>query len=246
VAMPAPRGPQTVEQLLASLIPTERAIHDTATPADALTRLGETEQLDAGTLASHPAWLGAVLTAMPPDLRVTVVADVTADSELSAIPGPTATAIPPWQIVPARPPSELLDDYHAAQQATGVPWDVLAAIHLVESRMGRIRGPSSAGAEGPMQFLPTTWTSFGNGGDIWSDRDAIFAAARFLRHYGAPADLSAAVLRYNPSIHYVRAVLAYASVMSADERAFFAYYGWKVYVATTAGVFVLPEGYGGN
>jgi membrane-bound lytic murein transglycosylase B len=97
-----------------------------------------------------------------------------------------------------------------------------------------------------MQFLPGTWASFGNGGDIWSDREAILAAARFLRHYGAATDVGAALFHYNPSDHYVHAVLAYASVMAKDTRAFYAYYGWKVYVATTSGVFVLPEGYSGS
>ena len=55
------------------------------------------------------------------------------------------------------PAAELLADYNAAAQATGVGWQYLAAVHLVETRMGRIRGTSAAGAEGPMQFLPSTF-----------------------------------------------------------------------------------------
>jgi membrane-bound lytic murein transglycosylase B len=97
-----------------------------------------------------------------------------------------------------------------------------------------------------MQFLPSTWSEYGAGGDIWSDRDAIAAASRFLHNNGAPADLSGAVFHYNPSSHYVRAVLAYSSVMAANERAYHAFYGWKVYVGTTAGEFLLPEGYVNN
>ena len=56
------------------------------------------------------------------------------------------------------PPGELLDDYRAAQRRTGVPWTYLAAINLVETRMGRIRGTSTAGARGPMQFIPVSYT----------------------------------------------------------------------------------------
>src|SRR5438045_9544127 len=97
---------------------------------------------------------------------------------------------PAWRIVTPAPPDELLTDYKDASQQAGVPWQVLASIHLIETRMGRIRGVSTAGAQGPMQFLPTTWVRYGEGGDIYDDRDAIFAAARLL-HYncldtGAP------------------------------------------------------------
>jgi membrane-bound lytic murein transglycosylase B len=121
-----------------------------------------------------------------------------------------------------------------------VPWQYLAAIHLVESRMGRIRGESSAGAQGPMQFLPSTWAVYGGGGDINSYHDAILAAARYLRANGAPADMDNALFRYNPSSRYVRAVSAYAGQMKADERAYLGYYHWQVYYFGTW----LPEGYG--
>jgi membrane-bound lytic murein transglycosylase B len=47
--------------------------------------------------------------------------------------------------------------YQAAEAKLAVSWEYLAAIHLVETGLGRIRGTSSAGAQGPMQFLPSTW-----------------------------------------------------------------------------------------
>jgi hypothetical protein len=60
-----------------------------------------------------------------------------------------------------------------------VRWFYLAAINFVETDFGRVAGPSSAGAQGPMQFLPATWAIYGHG-DIHRASDAIVAAARFL------------------------------------------------------------------
>src|SRR5437899_2712296 len=77
-----------------------------------------------------------------------------------------------------------------------VPWSYLAAIHLVETRMGRIRATSVAGAQGPMQFMPATWERYGEG-DVNSDRDSIRAAARYLRANGAPGRMADALFRYN-------------------------------------------------
>jgi membrane-bound lytic murein transglycosylase B len=132
--------------------------------------------------------------------------------------------------------------YGEAEAASGIPWAYLAAIHLVETRLGRIQGTSSAGAQGPMQFLPATWARYGQG-DVNDDHDAILAAARLLQANGGPSDMSRALLRYNNSSHYVAAVEAYAQLMSADERAFLGYHGWQVYSATTTGMFLLPDGY---
>jgi soluble lytic murein transglycosylase-like protein len=67
-----------------------------------------------------------------------------------------------------------------------VPWQVLAAINKVESNFGRNMGPSSAGAIGWMQFMPSTWERWGVDADgdglanPWSAEDAIAAAARYL------------------------------------------------------------------
>ena len=238
-------GPTTAGALFASLVPIERAIANPATTVASLMAGGAAEQHDLGILASHPDWVASMPGSTPPGVRQAVLASVSADTELGRIPasGPTPSTIPPWRILTPRPSAELLADYAAAAASSGVPWQVLAAIHLIESRMGRIRGPSSAGAQGPMQFLPSTWADFGAGGDIWADRDAIMAAGRFLHAHGAPGNIAAAVFAYNPSSHYVNAVLGYASVMTANPRAFYSFYGWQVYVATTAGEFILPEGF---
>jgi hypothetical protein len=231
--------------VFAELLPVERSIYDGATPVAALPALGEIEQRDVASLAAHSPWMAAMPDSATSRERATIEANVLADSELGAIGGTAPPTIPAWRILDPRPAAELLGDYYGAAATTGVPWTVLAAVHLVESRLGRIRGMSGAGAEGPMQFLPSTWTAYGAGGDVWSDHDAILGAARLLRANGAPADLPGAVFRYNRSPHYVRAVIAYAYVMTADPRAYYAYYGWQVYVATAAGEFLLPVGFDG-
>jgi hypothetical protein len=235
--------PAAATALASSLASTEGTIHNPSTPLASVPGLGATEQRLIATLAEHADWLGPVLAALPASSRAGVTNAVTGDRELSAVPGPTPTAIPPWTITPPLPPEQLLADYEKAQAATGVPWTALAAINLVETRMGRIVGPSSAGAQGPMQFLPSTWAAYGAGGDIHDPGDAIMAAARFLRANGAGRDLGAALYHYNPSTHYVRGVLAYDAAMATDPRAFYAFYGWRVYVTTTAGTFLLPEGF---
>jgi hypothetical protein len=140
------------------------------------------------------------------------------------------------------PVDELLGYYHEAEAATGVAWAYLAAINFIETGMGRIEGVSSAGAVGPMQFLPTTWESccFGN---VLDPRDAIMGAATFLVAHGAPTDMTGALYRYNPNDGYVGAATAYAQNLLNDERAVYGYHAWEVYVATAAGTVRLPLGY---
>lgn len=95
-------------------------------------------------------------------------------------------------------------------------WYVLAAVGWVESRDGRNMGPSSAGAMGPMQFLPSTWKTAGVDGNgdgvanIMDPRDAIPAAAAYLKDGGAPKDWYAALYTYNHADWYVREVLGVA------------------------------------
>jgi len=110
--------------------------------------------------------------------------------------------------------------------------------------MGRIQGLSSAGAQGPMQFMPATWASYGRG-DVNNPRDAILAAGRYLHVHGAPQNMTGAIYAYNPSWLYVRAVQLYAKQMFDDSHAFLGYYNWQVYVQTTKGEVLLPEGFTG-
>jgi hypothetical protein len=54
-----------------------------------------------------------------------------------------------------------------------------AAVNFVESAFGRVRSSSSAGVQGPMQFLPSTWAAHGLGGDVHDPRDAGLGAANW-------------------------------------------------------------------
>ena len=112
--------------------------------------------------------------------------------------------------------------------------------------MGRIHGNSSAGAQGPMQFIPSTWAAYGQAGNVNDDHDAILAAGRFLAAHGGSADMDRALFAYNPSTSYVSAVDGYARLMRADPRAYDGYYWWQVYYTTTSGTVRLPEGWHGT
>ena len=102
----------------------------------------------------------------------------------------------------------------------GLSWTVLAAIGQIESADRANPGVSSAGALGPMQFLPSTWarwgiTAFGETGppNIMDPYDAVPAAAEYLCSYGAAqggAALSRAIYGYNHAAWYVAEVLALA------------------------------------
>jgi hypothetical protein len=100
-------------------------------------------------------------------------------------------------------------EYHLGARGPSI----LASINFHETSFGENQGESSAGAEGWMQFLPSSWEAFGVDGDKDGDRDpgnpwdAIFAAANLLHHEGAPADWRGAIFSYNHADWYVEEVL---------------------------------------
>ncbi len=117
------------------------------------------------------------------------------------------------------PPAYLLLYRAAATTCPGLDWHVLAAIGQVESGHGHNVGPSSSGAEGPMQFMPGTFAGYavdGNGDgvkDIWNPADSIYTAARYLCANGAgsSAKLYTAIWHYNHADWYVQMVLRVAA-----------------------------------
>ena len=134
----------------------------------------------------------------------------------------TASQRPVATNIPAGAPANYLNLFKAsaAKYCPGMSWTVLAAIGQIESGDGANNGPSSAGALGPMQFMPATWAEWGINGfgppgapDIMNPLDAVPSAARMLCAAGAgnPATLSGAIFAYNHANWYVAEVLALAS-----------------------------------
>jgi hypothetical protein len=116
----------------------------------------------------------------------------------------------------------------AARYCPGLSWTVLAAIGQIESADGTNEGPSSAGALGPMQFMPATWASWGIDGfgqtgkpNVMDPYDAVPSAAQLLCVDGAAGGghaLYNAIFDYNHAGWYVREVLALAAEYAAEYR----------------------------
>lgn len=117
-------------------------------------------------------------------------------------------------------PANMLALYIEAAQRFDVPAPVLAGIGKVEcdhDRNPACAHPNAAGAEGPMQFLPSTFTAYAwASGDpnpsIYDERDAVFAAAAMLTADGVQHDVRSAVYAYNHSWDYVALVLHWADI----------------------------------
>jgi hypothetical protein len=141
----------------------------------------------------------------------------------------TAGALPVDTNVSSARPSTYLELYKAsaARYCPGLSWTVLAAIGEVESGNGTNVGPSSAGALGPMQFLPSTWQLWGIDGfgdtgtpNIMNPYDAIPSAADYLCAEGAAKggqSLYNAIFSYNHADWYVDEVLAIAREYAQTE-----------------------------
>ncbi len=121
-------------------------------------------------------------------------------------------------------PAQLVPLYQggAARYQLGADgWAYLAAINRIESDFGRNPAASTAGAVGPMQFLPSTFATYGvavghrGAPDINRPADAIYAAANYLHASGAPADWGKAIFAYNHAGWYVDDVTRHAHEYAA-------------------------------
>jgi len=186
--------------------------------------LASRKTLAARTTAHLPAWLR-------PEARANLAAIRDILSLVHPVKHPAKV-----RVIPARPAGVLLRYYREAERRFHVSWTVLAAVNYIESKFGRVRSNSYAGAQGPMQFEPATWQAYGMGGDVHDPHDAILGAANYLHHSGAPSSYRDARYAYDPAGAYVDAVLIYANLMRRDPRAYYEYYDWQVFIRTRHGV----------
>ncbi|HEX9344042.1 MAG TPA: hypothetical protein VF995_10555 [Actinomycetota bacterium] len=178
--------------------------------------------------------------------KVTGVVSRTVRHALAAGSRPTpAIQVPAGRAIGASPyalsdiPASYLALYvKAAPTCPALTWQMLAGIGKVETNHGRSTLPgvhtgiNSAGCcAGPMQFNinngpPSTWQSFGRGGNVYDPADAIPAAARKLCANGlalpppaadpcrtvmGSSSVHAAIMRYNNACWYVHEVLTFAA-----------------------------------
>jgi hypothetical protein len=135
------------------------------------------------------------------------------------LPGQTPLGVPNFFIDSFQIPPFLLPIYQAAGIEYDVPWQVLAGINEIETDYGRNLSVSSAGAVGWMQFIPSTWKTYGvdatgtGYADPYNPVDAIFAAARYLHAAGASKNLAGAIYSYNHAWWYVQSVLLRAKLI---------------------------------
>jgi soluble lytic murein transglycosylase-like protein len=191
------------------------------------------EELRVYELAGYASVEGAVMPLLPPAYRGPISNTIAALHSLYILAGIDQYYLVNVHFVhpysDARPVSALRSYYLEAQNRYGVDASYLASINFIESNFGRINGPSSAGAQGPMQFLPSTWTEYGQGGNINDPHDSILAAARYLAHNGAPYNMRNAIWHYNLDYDYVDAVESFARAYRTDPGWLDRMYYWNTY-----------------
>lgn len=238
-----PALPADPVAVAARLVEAERAVRDPATPPSELAEQAHVAQYAYRMLAAQPEHDAAVRAVVPPDLLAAFDANIAARRELRGMHTHLLETLPTWRIVDPIPYDELVGYYQEAEAEFGVPWEYLAAVHLVETAVGRVDGLSVAGAQGPMQFMPGTWEAFGDGGDVHDHRDAILGAARYLAANNGAQDIDHALFRYNRSQRYVRAIKLYAALIAEHPATWRGLYHWGVWYLSDAGEVYLPVGY---
>jgi len=170
-------------------------------------------------LAFAPLLAAVALTASAASAAPSSVPSAEVPNAAGAVVVTFALSTPP-AVAEQRSYAQLLSLWQEAGAAYGVPWEVLGAINKIESNFGRNMGPSSAGALGWMQFMPSTWERWGwdfDGDGVanpWDPDDAVYAAARYLAAAGAAEDLPRAIFAYNHADWYVQDVLELAQVFA--------------------------------
>ena len=237
-----PADPIATATLLAEV---ETALRDPTTPPQQLPDLGHQQQVIYRVLSADVPRSQQVLAALPQRWRSVAERHLAARREfLRMSRGRRPSMLPAWRIIQPEPAEQLIAYYKKAEADTGIEWEVLAAVNLVETGMGRIDGVSVANAQGPMQFLPTTWAEAGIGkGDIRDPHDAIQAAARYLVRRGGLQDIRRGLWGYNNSDYYGKAVMLYASLIKEDPSAYTGLYHWEIHFNADAGDLWLPVGY---
>jgi soluble lytic murein transglycosylase-like protein len=235
---------RSARELASRLVASEQLARGRGTAEDVRSAAAFESQLLYRQLARKPGWQQAVRAAAPRRYRADVGAHVHARRSLRSLHTDLSDELPAWRIVEPAPTADLLRFYREGERTFGVPWEVLAAINLVETGFGRIDGLSTAGAQGPMQFIPSTWAAYGKG-DINDPHDAILGAARYLAANGGDSrsGIENALYRYNNHAGYVAGILAYASVLERDPRAIHGLVRWEIIYLSTIGDLWLPVGY---
>jgi soluble lytic murein transglycosylase-like protein len=238
VNAPIPREPAPLARaLVQTTADLEQAIGDwnpkSATPPQPVVLQALYQQRIYRLLTRDPGLATRTLALAPRDLRNMSRDLLAAQRKLYRLTPPIG--VQTIKVARARPATELLSYYREAQHRFRIPWNVLAAVNFVETKFGKLRSASAAGAQGPMQFMPATWRAYGLGGNVQDAHDAIIGAANYLHASGAPQNLRKALHHYNPSGEYVDAVLRYARRIGADRTMFYALYNWQVFVKTPGG-----------
>jgi soluble lytic murein transglycosylase-like protein len=240
VGAPIPRQPEALaertnetERGLAEAVDRWRASAKPRPPLD-VTLLALYEQRISIVLTARPRLARAVLRRLPATSARPLRSEVLARRELGRLSRPRPLRA--FRTGPAEPAAALRRYYLEGQRRFRVGWAVLAAVNYVESAFNKLRNSSTAGAQGPMQFVPATWRAYGLGGNVHDPHDAILGAANYLHANGAPRDYRRALYHYNPSWLYVDSVLRYARRIRADPRAFYVLCSRQVFVRTPRGL----------
>ena len=209
---------------------TDQALRTAEDDATAAARLADASVVTASMVGERAAGVAALVAQAQAQLdqlsaRARQMAEAQrAAEELARTVAEAAAAAGIGSVRAQLPPAAYFALYQAAAPTCpGMSWTLLAAVGQVESGHGRNNGPSSAGAIGPMQFMPRTFAGYAVDGDRdgrtdpWSPADAVFTAAKFLCSNGAgrPGGLQRALLRYNNAQWYVDLVLGVQASIEA-------------------------------